>query len=50
MTESQLVARIPMEMREALAKVADADDRPMSYHVRQAIKEYLDRRQAEAVN
>ena len=46
-TEHQLVARIPIEMRQELEQLAQEDDRSISYHVRQAIREYLHKKAYE---
>ena len=43
-----LAARIPAKDRDALQKIADADDRKLSYVVRQAIKAYIEAHEREA--
>ena len=40
----QVAAYIPIEVREKLNELAKGDDRSVSYHVRVAIQEYLEKK------
>lgn len=44
---THLTAQIPTELHERLKAVAKADDRTVSYEVRQAIKAHVDRLEVE---
>lgn len=41
----QLAARVPVDLAERLAAVAKADDRTVSYAIRQAIREFVEDRE-----
>jgi predicted transcriptional regulator len=47
MTKTLTAVRIKNQDVEALAKLAKKDDEPMAVLIRQAIREYLDRRLGE---
>lgn len=39
----QLAARVPEKLVDELTKIAEADDRTLSYVVRQALKEHVEK-------
>ena len=43
----QIAARIPVELRDKLEELAKADDRNLSYLVRQALSAYVEARGQE---
>ena len=46
--KSLVSARVPREQFEELQRRADADDRSVSWYVRQAVDRYLEREEKEA--
>lgn len=44
---TQIAARVPVELVERLERIAEADDRTVSYEVRQAIKAHVEKLEAE---
>lgn len=44
----QIAARVPVDLRDKLEEIAERDDRNLSYLVRQAIKAYVEVREADA--
>lgn len=44
---TRIAARVPAELVERLARVADADNRTVSYEIRQALKVHVERLEVE---